>query len=81
MQRRCRPGSVPLSYSLEAASRTQVHVHVEVPAAAAAAALRLRLPAGEPILSVTHRRPSTLRHGTIDLSGARAPLDFVVRTA
>jgi hypothetical protein len=68
----------PVSYSLEPAAR-DVRVHVDAPRARSLL-LRLRLPSGRHIVSVTPRRRFDRKTGTIDLSGTRGSLDFLVRT-
>jgi hypothetical protein len=72
----------PLSYSLEV-SAGGVRVHVDLPARARTAAvqLRLRLPGGRRIRSVAPAYRFDPRTGTIDLSGRRGALDFLVRTS
>jgi hypothetical protein len=69
----------PVSYSL-AASSHQVRVHVDAPPGARSLLVRLRLPGGRRIVAVTPRRPFDRSTGTLDLTGAKIPLDFVVRT-
>jgi hypothetical protein len=69
----------PVSYSLDASAR-EVRVHLDAPPQARKLLLRLRLPADRQIVSVTPPRGFDRTTGTIDLSGVRGPLDFVVRT-
>jgi hypothetical protein len=69
----------PVSYSLEASAHA-VRVHVEPPPRGRKLQLRVRLPGGRQVASVTPRRTFDRTTGTIELSGTRGPLDFVVRT-
>jgi hypothetical protein len=68
----------PVSYSLRASAH-EVRVHLDAPRAPGVL-LRLRLPGGRHIVSVTPRHAVDRATGTIDLSGLRGPLDFLVRT-
>jgi hypothetical protein len=68
----------PVSYSLESSAH-EVRVHLDAPRAPRLL-LRLRLPGRRQIVAVTPRRPFDRASGTIDLSGARGTVDFLVRT-
>jgi hypothetical protein len=66
----------PVSYTI-AASRSSAHVHVDAPPVPQLA-LRLRLPSGVRIRSVRPVHRFAPASGTIELSGARGPVDLDV---